>query len=383
MKPIMILSAPKFMLMMRLKNDYLFLSLFFCALFLLPIQSRAKEAQVNPDADTLVVGVAGDQPFVMFNDSLTDPGGIAVDVWEDLAEEADWDYRYQPFSSVGKALRAVKKGKVDLIVGPLSITSKRLEDVAFSQPFFQSSLSIVSHKDDTLLGQVKALLSFKLFFAVIGFLLILAIVGTLFWLAERKVNPEEFSAKPSKGIGNGMWLAIVTMSTVGYGDMAPRTAIGRIIAGTWIVLAIIFATSMVAGIASVLTSAGTGSVITNVEDLPGKKVATLKDAPAADFIVKHKAKLVGTNTIDEAMNLLNNDKIDAVVFDRPQLRYYINNHPGEDLYIPHAEYNKQGYGFAFPKGSDLVMKVNLRLLNLSENQRIQKVVHRFLGREEG
>src|SRR5699024_6096100 len=157
-----------------------------------------------------------------------------VDIWEDVADKANWDYRYKSFESVDQALYAVERGDIDVVVGPVSITSDRMEHLDFSQPFFQSSLSIVSRNDDgSLWSTIKLFFSFKLLAAVAGFLFILAIVGTLFWLAERKKSPDQFSDKPMKGIGNGMWLAIVTMSTVGYGDMAPRSAAGRIIAGSW------------------------------------------------------------------------------------------------------------------------------------------------------
>src|SRR5262249_23458438 len=59
-----------------------------------------------------------------------------------------------------------------------------------------------------------------------GLLALLAVVGTIFWIIERRSNPD-FSGKQIHGWGSGVWLSIVTMTTVGYGDKAPRALGGE------------------------------------------------------------------------------------------------------------------------------------------------------------
>ncbi len=362
----------------RLFFKVLFLLLFFTA----STSSWAQDGvSFNFDTDTLVVGIAGSEPFIIKGEDAQLPKGLTIDIWEAMADESGWNYVYHPYATVSDALRAVEKGQIDMVAGPISITAKRLEHMRFSQPFYQSSLSIASKESGGILDTLASLFSFKLLFAVAGFLFMLAIVGTLFWLAERKKNPEEFPASPTKGIGNGMWLAVVTMSTVGYGDMAPKSAVGRVIAGAWIIITIIFATSMVAGIASVLTLAGTPTVVTNVEQLSGQKAATVAGSPAEDFLRANGVKSVATQSLEEAFSLLENETVQAVVYDRPEVEYYIFNHPEGEFHLSSAEYYKQGYGFAFPQESQLVYKVNLKLLNLSEEHRISRMVERYLGQQ--
>lgn len=53
---------------------------------------------------------------------------------------------------------------------------------------------------------------------------LLIIASTLMYLAERKAQPEEFSSIPA-----AMWWAITTLSTVGYGDVVPLTALGKVV----------------------------------------------------------------------------------------------------------------------------------------------------------
>jgi len=365
---------------MRSKTIYLFLILFTFHLFLNSPNLFA-QSEIS-SSDTLLIGVAGTQPFVFPNSN--DHKGIAVDIWEDLAAKKNWNYNYLYFDKVDVALSELTKGTIDVLVGPISITSSRLESMRFSQPFYNSSLAIVSRSDElTLWDKIKPFFSVKLLLAVGIFLFILSIVGTLLWLAERKNSPDQFPEDPINGIGNGMWLAVVTMSTVGYGDKAPVTLWGRIITGTWIIVSIIFATSMVAGIASTLTlnSMGT-STVKNIEQLANTKVTTLTGSPATPFLQENRAKVIDSNSLQEAMDKLQAKEVEAVVYDRPQLLYYLKQNQDENLYIAKAEYYKQGYGLAFPINSPLVYEVNRALLELSEHLETEKIIEEYLEKDE-
>jgi voltage-gated potassium channel len=63
----------------------------------------------------------------------------------------------------------------------------------------------------------------KLDYATVFLLLVLIIGSFLFFIFERSVNPEVPNYE------SAMWYAIVSMTTVGYGDIVPITLAGRII----------------------------------------------------------------------------------------------------------------------------------------------------------
>ncbi|MGB1313586.1 transporter substrate-binding domain-containing protein [Bizionia paragorgiae] len=361
------------------------ISKFICAIFILLSSTLILRAQTKTEGvitDTLRIGVSGNEPFVYEGNAQ----GIALEIWDRIAEKKGWHCQYTSYDTVDKALIALDEKEVDLLVGPISITSERVENFKFSQPFYNSSISIISRIGNQSIWQkVKPLFSIKLLMAVGIFLIILAGVGTLLWLAERKASPEQFSHDPIKGIGTGMWLAIVTMSTTGYGDKAAVTLTGRIISGAWMIISIIFATSMVAGIASTLTINSIGATtITSLEQLSGHKAATISGSSSAQFLTKSNIKTIGANSLEDAMLKLQNKEVDAVVYDRPQLLYYLKNNKSvnEHLYISKAEYYKQGYGFAFPFDSELVYSVNRTLLALAENQEIENIVHLYIQKDE-
>jgi polar amino acid transport system substrate-binding protein len=344
--------------------------------------SLSVQAQAELPDKPLTVAVAGDAPFVMQGaDNKLE--GISLSLWQQIAAEKNWQYQYKYFSTVEKALAALQQQQVDLLVGPISITSSRVRDFRFSQPYYQSSLTIASRDESaSIWARIKPFFSMQLLFAVTVFLSILAAVGLLFWLVERRHSPEQFPADPKRGIANGMWLAIVTMSTTGYGDMAPVSLKGRIVAGCWMIISLIFATSMIAGIASTLTvSSFSSATITQVEQFPGKKIATSEGSPAIEFINEHQGQTVLVSSLSEAMEKLKNKQVDGVVFDRPQLLFYKNKHKAENIHIPNAEYYKQGYGFAFKRDSELINDINLVLLELAEDQVIEQITADYLGEE--
>ena len=358
---------------------YLFIAF---TLFFFNLGLHAQTTQSPLKLDTLIVGVAGSEPFVFKEGS--DEKGIAIDVWEKLATKNGWNYKYIYYGTVDEAIHSIDKGNIDVVVGPISITSQRVEYLRFSQPFYNSSLAIVSRADKlNLWDKLKPFFSLTLLYAIFIFLFILAIVGAFLWLAERKASPDQFPADPLHGIGTGMWLAIVTMSTTGYGDKAPVTFAGRVIAGSWMVISIIFATSMVAGIASTLTLSSLGSsTVSNIEELSGKKVATIGASPSALFLKESKAKPIEVQTLSEAMEKLKNKEVEAVVYDRPQLLYFLANNKEDDFYIAQAEYYKQGYGFAFSLDSNLVYEVNRILLELAEEQEVIEIIEYYLQKDE-
>lgn len=365
----------------KLLKNFLSILILFSLLSFANAQQTVSQYNLK---DTLRVGVAGSAPFYFTEQGSKVPEGVAVQIWEKIASQKNWNYRYKNFNSVNDALQSLQEGKLDIVVGPVTINSQRVEHFKFSQPFYQSSLAIAYKKGKfSIWSLVEMLFSYKLLIAIAIFLIILTFVGTMLWLAERKASPEQFPYEPAKGIGTGMWLAIVTMSTTGYGDKAPITLAGRIIAGTWMIVSIISATSMVAGIASVLTFSNLqGTTITNIEQLTGKKVATIAGSPSADYLKEYHTDVVSVNNLQTAFSKLKNKSVDAIVYDRPQLLYYLNNHDNEDFVIAKAEYYRQGYGFAFPKESTLTYEVNRSLLELSENQEITKIITDFLGDEQ-
>lgn len=85
----------------------------------------------------------------------------------------------------------------------------------------------------TLMSAVLAREGRSLFASMITMGVLLVIVSSIMYVLERDGQPGAF-----KSIPHTMWWGIVTMATVGYGDMAPQTGLGKIFGGFTMLLGI-------------------------------------------------------------------------------------------------------------------------------------------------
>ncbi|PVW17389.1 transporter substrate-binding domain-containing protein [Marixanthomonas spongiae] len=338
-------------------------------------------AQTAQDTTAIRVGITGSAPFYIQNEK---PEGIVPDLWREIAFSLNRQYQYTKFDSVKEGMQATANGDIDVLVGPITINSRRAETVSFSQPFFDTQLAILAPVLDlSFWDHIKPFFSSTFLYAVCLLLIILSIVGTLFYLLEGRKFPDEYGDHPIKGIGIGVWLAIVTMTTVGYGDFAPKTPRGRFVMGAWMVISLIMATSFVAGIATTLTvSSQQEKTIKNLGQLEGKKVAT----PSYDKVLNQVRNVGGSpvpvTNVNEAYQLLKDEQVDAVLYDEVPLEYVFKNEDKEEFILSKKNIQPQHYGFIFPLKSDLRRAVDLQILQLREDNTISDIITQWINSKE-
>ena len=93
-------------------------------------------------------------------------------------------------------------------------------------------------------------------FIVYATVFLIIFFGFLFYIAEPDVE----------SFGDGIWWALVTITTVGYGDITPLTTLGRIVASTLMILGIGFIATLTAAVSAYFLS-NFGDNQTTLEDV--------------------------------------------------------------------------------------------------------------------
>lgn len=335
-------------------------------IFLLAMSSTAAQtpdsaAQKPSIQKTLTVGVKVAPPFVIEKDGHY--SGLAIELWQEAAADHGWKYVYRDYDLNG-LLQAVSDGKVDVGVGAITTTAAREKRMDFSHALTSSGLGVAVRNDQTAgwLAVVEALFS-TAFLKVIGTLsLLLLIVGVLVWLFERKHNPEQFGGTRGQGIFSGFWWAMVTMTTVGYGDTAPKTVPGRLIGLVWMLSALIIVSFFTASITSALTVGQLSQRITSADDLGSMRVASLAGSTSANWLTGRGLDFGQAKNLDAALGDLAAGRADAVIYDIPLLRYDINQSYRDRLQVLPLVLARQDYAFALPNHSPLREAIDMSLL---------------------
>lgn len=356
---------------LEMRNHYL---LFFALFFSISI-SIAQEK-----TEDLRVGYAGSAPFIVHEGKKVD--GIVIDIWKEIAFGLKKNFDLVGYETVESGIEAIDKHEIDILIGPITINSNRANLASFSQPFYNTELAILAPiMEASIWDRIKPFVSTTFLYAVIVLMVILSIVGFLFWIVEGRKSEDDYGKGAIRGIGSGVWLAVVTMTTVGYGDYAPKTPGGRFIMGSWMVISLILATSFVAGIATTFSKSSEDDLtISSLNHLENKRVAVPNYKKIMDKIRDAQGNPVPVKDISEGYQLLIDEKVDALIYDEIPLEYIFDTERKDDFLLSKKRIESQYYGFLFPVGSELKRSVDLQIIQLQESQEINHIVADWISR---
>ena len=317
-----------------------------CLFLLILIDASATEEL----PDTIRIGYSSAAPFILEEQGRLE--GISIWLWDKIANDLEQPYELVPmvFKDI---LKGLEEGSIDASINPLTVTSDRGKRMDFTHPFFASNSTIVV-RDRTSLQQlfqlVRSVLSLNFLRGMVALIAIIGLFGVITWLFERKQNPVQF--RPGiLGLWDGLWWSAVTMTTVGYGDKAPKSTAGKVVALIWMFTAILSISGLTASITSSLTVNQMSSNPKTVEDFKDIKVGTVRASATMDYLRHHHFKDISQyDGLADGLRSLKSGAIEAFLYDEPILKYRLSmEEEYKGLKVIPVKFDLQFYAFAFAK----------------------------------
>ncbi len=350
------------------------------ALVLVAGMASAQETAPAPDEmPTLRIGTRVAPPFAMQGaDGRWE--GISISLLNAIAERMHFRYELVETSLEGMVADVVS-GKLDASIAAMSVTVAREKVIDFTNPYFHSGLgvAVALEQRPTFYAVFKALGS-RPFLATLGALTaLLFVVGGLVWLAERGRNRKEFEPRPARGLFSGFWWAVVTMTTVGYGDKTPITVPGRLLGIVWMFSALLLTSLVTAQLSATLTAERIVSRITSVSDLAKVRVGNVEGAASLAALRALGARPVGYPDVKTGLEALAAGKIDAFVHDEPILVWLLDSVEGAT--IAPLRFSPDDYAIVLPEGSPYREAFNVALLQVLASDQWPITLRYYLGPE--
>jgi len=311
--------------------------------------------------------------------------GFSIDLWNALADRLGLVTDYRLLPDLKTLLAEIRAQKGDLAIAAISITADRETYLDFSHPYFNSGLQILtlSAEAGTLQrtwGAIRRLFAtggFRSALFTLG--LLLFVFAHVIWWIERERNPA-FSRRYPRGLWDAIYWALVTVSTVGYGDKTPKSPAGQAVALVLIFFGYLTFAWFTATVASSLTLSQLESAVMGPGDLAGKRVATVAGSTAEAFLRQlPQVRIVTYPLIEDAYPVLLAGEVDAIVYDFPSLSYYASHEGRGKVRLVGPVFQREPYGIAFPQGSPLRERVNRALLELQESGIYDRIYQKWFG----
>ncbi len=323
------------------------------------------------------IGVSEIPPYVIFNGP--EVFGVSADLWRNIADSLDIQYTYVRFANYIDLMTALKKGKIEITINPVTLTDTRLENFRLSIPFYTSRLALAERPsgDIPLITVFLSLFNWRTLQLVVLLCSVVLIFAILIWLAERRKNSKEFR-KNHMGVTDGIWWAFVTMTTVGYGDKIPRTKLGRILTLVWMFYAIALLFAFTAEISSELTVTKLQGDIDTVDELRKIKVGTLEQTGFASFCRINRIQYTPFTDLAGGLNAIKDRKIEGFVGDIATLEYAFEKYKlGRDLTIIPTSLNEQYFCFAANRDYLYIIdEINPVLFNVTESAEWVEILYK-------
>jgi len=310
--------------------------------------------------------------------------GVSVELWRRVAEEIGRQYKLTPVAQMDAILAGLEQGRFDAAIGAITITPERAARVDFSYPAHRSGVAVALRKEA---GPISALVAYglvavELSSLIAGMLGLLLAIGVAMWFIERPSRAAAASESSVVTLRDGIYWAVVTMTTVGYGDKTPKTPVGRFVAIVWMLSSVALVSLLSASLVSRLTAERVESSAPFTQnDLAGKRLAAVAFSSGAEYLDAVRLHYAKYGALREALAAVAEGDADAVVNSVGALRYMAAERFPRALRIPNSLLAPAYMAIALPQNSPLKKPMDRALMRITGNPEWRSLEDRYFGKQ--
>ncbi|KAJ1272421.1 hypothetical protein BS78_06G200500 [Paspalum vaginatum] len=346
------------------------------------------------NGEELRIGVpnrASYRQFVSADNETGTVSGFCIDVFVAAVNLLQYPvpYRFIPFGngrenpSYTELIDKILTNEFDAVVGDVAIVTNRTKVVDFTQPYTGSGLVILTAVKSQGSNGWAFLQPFTIrMWCVTGVFFL--IIGTVVWLLEHRIN-DDFRGPPVKQIITVFWFSFSTLFFAHREDT--RSTLGRFVIIIWLFVVLIIQSSYTASLTSILTVQQLTSPVKGIESLiaSGEPIGFQVGSFAESYLIHElsvppsRLKALGSpDEYEKALDLgPHKGGVAAIVDELPYVELFLVDHP--KFAVVGFEFTKGGWGFAFPRDSQLAVDLSTAILMLSENGDLQRIHDKWLS----
>jgi polar amino acid transport system substrate-binding protein len=319
--------------------------------------------------------------------AYVEPGGaisgVSVDLWRRVAQEMERRFKLTSVSDMETILSGLEQGRFDAAIGAITITPERAERVDFSYPAHRSGVAVALRKQS---GPLAALISYggaaaELSSLILVIVTLLLLTGVAMWFLERPGHSKPEGTESSVvTLRDGIYWAVVTMTTVGYGDKTPKTNSGRVIAVLWMIGSVVLVSLLSTSLVSRLTAerVESGATFATV-DLSGKKLAAAAQSSGAEYLDAMHLQYTKFQNLPDALDSLASGQSNAVVNSVGALQYFIAKRYANVIEMPRGLLAPAYMAIALPQHGPLKKPIDRALMKITSGPEWRSLEQKFFG----
>ena len=311
--------------------------------------------------------------------------GMAVELWQRIADQEQLPYVLVPRQNVAELLAAARQGEVDVAIGCLTVSPERLRRNRFSLPFRETGLGVMTRRSRLDLGMalLQALLAPDLIRLLLAYVAVIAVLSLAVWHVERDGSrPAEWEV----GRRRGFALIFQVLATGPGTNTVVHTARGHSLVFLAYLVRIVSASLLVSYVTINVVRGNQDSPdrsLRSLRDLAGERVAVRRGSVSDELLQALNAEglrpviqLRELRRIPEAEALLAGDRVDAVVADDIQLEFLLQQRNDGRYGLALRDLHPQSQAFAFAPGlSDAIAdRINVAVGRLKRDGVVSQLV---------